>query len=306
MINLNDIKITTLCENCVSSVDYLAEWGLSIHMSVKGGMDILLDTGKGKSCVPNAEVAGIDLSRLNAICLSHGHFDHTGGLMPVFEKIRHSQTPPEELPVYCHPAALQEQYVKRNENFVFAGMAYQIPALQKFGARFHTSKEPVWLSEDIVLCGEVPLVTDFESPSAICYLKSESGDGYEQAPVWDDQGIFVRTDHGLLVLSGCAHRGIINTLLHAQNITGEDRIHMVVGGTHLVNTSQEQQKRTADMFQELGVRYVGVSHCTGFKPAVYLASRLGMEKFFFNNAGTGISFQDGDINIIGFEYKRGK
>ena len=149
------------------------------------------------------------------------------------------------------------------------------------------------------MSGEIPLQTDFESPSDICYLKT-AGE-FHPSPVQDDQSLFVRTSAGLLVLSGCAHRGIINTLLHAREITGLEQIHLVVGGTHLLNTAMHQQERTADLFQELKVHKIGVSHCTGLKPACYLAQRLGLEKFFFNNAGTTISFLGQDISVKAFE-----
>lgn len=299
MIDIEKIRITTLVDNGVADIDYIAEWGLSLHLGLDGGMNVMLDTGDGKACVPNAAAAGIDLSEVEAICLSHGHGDHTGGLLPVLNKIRQKNPHREKVDIYCHPAALEEQYVKHSDTYFYRGIPYHPEELRRLGARFHTSTEPVWLNDHMVLSGEVPLQTDFEAPSDICYLKTEGQ--YHPSPVQDDQALFVRTDQGLLVLSGCAHRGIINTLLHAREITGVDQIHTVVGGTHLLNTSMGQQERTADMFLELNVHKVGVSHCTGLKPACYLAHRLGPEKFFFNNAGTVITFSGGDISIESFE-----
>ncbi len=299
MIDIENIQITTLCDNGVADIDCLAEWGLSLHLRLGNGMDVLLDTGEGRACVPNATAVGIDLGKVAAICLSHGHGDHTGGLLPVLKKIRQTNPKREKVDIYCHPAALEEQYVMHANSYFYRGIPYHLEELRRLGACFRTSTEPVWLNDDMVLSGEVPLRTDFEAPSDICYLKT--GEQYHPSPVQDDQALFVRTSRGLLVLSGCAHRGIINTLLHAREITGQEEIYMVVGGTHLLNTSMYQQERTADMFLELNVHKVGVSHCTGHKPACYLAQRLGPERFFFNNAGTVITFSDQDVGVKAFE-----
>jgi 7,8-dihydropterin-6-yl-methyl-4-(beta-D-ribofuranosyl)aminobenzene 5'-phosphate synthase len=300
MIDIEKLQITTLCDNGVADIEYLGEWGLSLHLSLGDGKDILFDTGDGRTCVPNATAAGIDLGNVEFICLSHGHHDHTGGLLPVLEKIRQSRQHKAYMDIYCHPAALEQQYVKHSDSYFYRGIPFNLEELRRLGARFHTSKKPVWLTDDIVLSGEVPLRTDFEAPSDICFLKTAENQ-YQPSPVLDDQALFVRTNLGLVVLSGCAHRGIINTLLLARELTGEERIHTVVGGTHLLNTRMSQQERTADMLLELKVRKIGVSHCTGLKPACYLAQRLGRDRFFFNNAGAVIAFKEHDIIIKAFE-----
>ena len=219
--------------------------------------------------------------------------------LPVLKNIQQMHPLREGVDIYCHPAALEDQYVRRGDSFFYRGIPYHPEELRRYGARFKTSAKPVWLNDDMVLSGEIPLQTDFEAPSESCCLKIDGG--YEPSPILDDQALFVRTSRGLLVLSGCAHRGIINTLLHAREITGQEEIHMVVGGTHLLNTTRRQQENTARMLQELKVHHVGVSHCTGHKPASYLAQRLGPERFFFNNAGTIITFSDQDVVVKAFE-----
>ncbi len=300
MIDIERLKITTLCDNGVADIEFLGEWGLSLHLSLGDAEDILFDTGDGRTCVPNAAATGIDLSAVQSICLSHGHHDHTGGLLPVLEKIRQSSPSRKFVDIYCHPAALEQQYVKHSDTYFYRGIPFNLEELRRLGGRFHTSAQPVWLHEDVVLSGEIPLRTDFEAPSDICFLKTGE-DRYEPSPVLDDQALFIRTSLGLVVLSGCAHRGIINTLLHARELTGVERIHTVVGGTHLLNTHMFQQERTADMLLELKVEKIGVSHCTGLKPACYLAQRLGRDKFFFNNAGAVIGFNHRDIIVKAFE-----
>jgi 7,8-dihydropterin-6-yl-methyl-4-(beta-D-ribofuranosyl)aminobenzene 5'-phosphate synthase len=299
MIDIHKIRISTLCDNGASHTAFIAEWGLSLHLCYENETDVLLDTGKGMSCVPNATALGIDLGRVATICLSHGHGDHTGGLLPVLKTIVQTNPNRKDVGVYCHPAALEEQYVSHGDGYFYCGIPYHLEELRRYGANFRTSSKPVWINDDMVLSGEIPLQTDFEAPSERCYLKIDGK--FRPSPVQDDQALFVRTSQGLLVLSGCAHRGIINTLLHAREITGQEEIHMVVGGTHLLNTSMHQQERTADMLLDLGVHKVGVSHCTGHKPACYLAQRLGLERFFFNNAGTVITFSGPDVAVKAFE-----
>jgi len=103
----------------------------------------------------------------------------------------------------------------------------------------------------------------------------------------DDQGLIVKTPKGLVVISGCAHRGIINMLLHAQNITEEKRIHLVLGGTHLFKASEERIHKTIAALKELKVQKIGVSHCTGSSVSALLAREFP-DGFFANNAGTCI------------------
>ena len=100
--------------------------------------------------------------------------------------------------------------------------------------------------------------------------------------------VIIKTNEGLVIILGCAHRGAINTVRHAQEITGVTSIHTVIGGTHLLHASEERVLRTGIALQELGVQRVGVSHCTGLPSAMLLAHQLG-EAFFFNNTGTSIT-----------------
>jgi 7,8-dihydropterin-6-yl-methyl-4-(beta-D-ribofuranosyl)aminobenzene 5'-phosphate synthase len=104
----------------------------------------------------------------------------------------------------------------------------------------------------------------------------------------DDLALVADTEYGLVVILGCAHHGIINTLRHAQKLTGKELIYAAIGGTHLLNASVERLKKTAAELQEIGVQYLGVSHCTGFEASAYLAREFG-ERFFLNNAGTQLN-----------------
>ena len=299
MLNIEKIEITTLSENSVADIYYVAEWGLSFHISVEGGPSILFDTGFRQACTYNAQVAGIRLSDVDLIVLSHGHSDHTGGLQSVLQKIKYERPDRDHVDILCHPAAIEPQYVKHTDHYFYRGCPHHIDELKGLGAYFKTSSEPTWLTEDIVVSGEVPMKTEFESVAPICFLKKNGH--YVSSLVDDDQALFFKTNKGLLVISGCAHRGIINTIMHGRALTGTDEVFMVIGGTHLLNTTREQQEKTLEALKTFGVKKIGVSHCTGMKPAGYLSEQLGPERFFFNNAGARITFPNGKIKVNAFE-----
>lgn len=130
------------------------------------------------------------------------------------------------------------------------------------------------------------MVTEYESIET--YLCVKEGDELKQDTLADDLSLVIDTDFGLVVILGCAHRGIINTLMHARKISGKEHIYAAIGGTHLLHASEERLKKTTDALLEMGVQHLGVSHCTGFKAAAYLANIFG-ERFFHNNAGTRLT-----------------
>jgi 7,8-dihydropterin-6-yl-methyl-4-(beta-D-ribofuranosyl)aminobenzene 5'-phosphate synthase len=130
------------------------------------------------------------------------------------------------------------------------------------------------------------MTEEFEELDHNLYVK-ENG-SWRNDDLLDDRALIIKTDEGLVIILGCAHRGAINTVRHAQDITGVRLIHTVMGGTHLINASEERVLRTGIALQELGVQRVGVSHCTGLPSAMLLAQQLG-EAFFFNNTGTSIT-----------------
>ncbi len=131
------------------------------------------------------------------------------------------------------------------------------------------------------------MVTDFEEIASGDTRFIKEGADFRPDEILDDLAIIINIEQGLVVITGCAHRGIINTLYHAQQISGVKEIHAVIGGSHLVGASEERMWRTIDAFRELNVQKLGLCHCTSLPAIILLARELG-EKFFFNNAGTRI------------------
>jgi len=273
------VRITTLSEN-TAQLGFLAEWGLSILVETES-RKVLLDTGMSISAVHNADLLGIDLSAVDTIVLSHGHVDHTGGLRDVLRRAGNVE-------VVAHPDIWVPKYVVFGEFSRYAGMPFMREELESLGASFSLTKEPYKISDDIMTTGEIPMTTEYEEIDPVLYVKQN--DEFVPDPLLDDRALIIKTDKGLVVVLGCAHRGIINTLYHAREVTGVELIHTVIGGTHLVRATEERVLLTAAALQELGVQRVGVSHCTGLPAAMILARELG-EIFFFNNTGTQLTLE---------------
>jgi 7,8-dihydropterin-6-yl-methyl-4-(beta-D-ribofuranosyl)aminobenzene 5'-phosphate synthase len=283
MLNAEHVRITTLAENSTAEPGILAEWGLSVFIEA-GEHTFLLDAGTSSVAAKNAEKLGIDLSTTETIVLSHGHYDHTGGLPFVLSRIGSS-----DIRVVAHPDFTGKKYVykKNRDIYRYAGIPYRLEQLESGGARFELSKGPVWLTDDIAASGEEPMTTDFESVADNLCLKQNGT--YVQDPMIDDQSLFIRTDLGLIIILGCAHRGMINIIRHAQKLMDTDRVYMVIGGTHLGPASETQLKKTIGALRDMDVAWLGVSHCTGLPAAAKLAAAFA-GKFFFNTAGTVIRF----------------
>lgn len=274
-----EIKITTLCEN-TANYNFLAEWGLSILVEVDG-VRILMDTGRSFSAVHNAQLMGIDLSTIDRIVLSHGHADHTGGLRDVL-KIK------GETEVIAHPDIWTDKYVQRQqeEEMKYAGIPFSRQELQSCGARFNLVRETVRITENVLTTGEIPMITDYEEVDKNLFV--QEGSTLHPDQLADDLALIIDTDFGLVVILGCAHRGIVNTLRHAQSLTGKELVYAAIGGTHLIRASKERVGKTIADLRKMGIQRLGVSHCTGFNASAQLAREFE-DIFFLNNAGTRLT-----------------
>jgi len=283
MIDPAKLRLTTLVENTTARRGILAEMGLCILVEADGRR-ILLDTGASPvTASHNAQMLGVDLSAVDTIVLSHGHFDHTGGLPGVLSAIG------REIEIIAHPAVwgLKYSQTPRTGDYIYGGIPYHREELERLGARFILTAEPTWIGEDIVISGEEPMTTDFEAVDDVCYVKEDGR--FVPDPMADDQSIYIKTELGLVIILGCAHRGAINIIRHARQLTGVETVYMVVGGTHLFRASTEQLDQTISSLMEIGVQKLAVSHCTGMKQAAIMAQVFG-DQFMFNNAGTVIKF----------------
>jgi 7,8-dihydropterin-6-yl-methyl-4-(beta-D-ribofuranosyl)aminobenzene 5'-phosphate synthase len=269
------LSLTTLGENTASKSGCVAEWGWSIFIQVDE-LKILFDTGAGFAVCRNADTEGIDFKSIDKIVISHAHADHTGGLRDVLNRAERPE-------VIAHPSIWDSKYrIKSSpDEAVYNGIPFARPELEKL-SNFRLSKDPVRITDNILTTGEIPRITDYEIIESHFYIKEQEEFRRDDFP--DDRALIFKTDKGLVIVLGCAHRGIINTIRHAQDITGEKTVHTVIGGTHLYPKPKEQVEKTIQALKEIDVQHIGVSHCTGFKAAMQLADAFG-DRFFLNNAG---------------------
>ena len=270
------IKATVLCENSVfSNLGAAAEHGWAVFLETDQG-NFLFDTGQGLALLNNARVFKKDLAGIRGIILSHHHIDHTGGLLSAL-----SVTGPVD--VHSHPDLFKESYLTRGPKVKYIGIPFAKIALESQGANFVYNTGFKEIVPGMYLTGEVPRQNDFEIGDLDQVILS--GKEYIKDPLLDDQSLIIETDKGLFVVLGCSHAGIINILNYAREKTGENRIHTVIGGTHLGPISQEQREKSIVALKEFNIERIGVSHCTGLPASMRLAQEY-KEKFFFCNVGT--------------------
>lgn len=279
------IELVTLCEN-TATFGCMAEWGFGLYINVNG-YRILFDTGMTNSVVKNASFLNVDLAAIDAIILSHGHVDHTGGLKNILE----ASSP---LNILAHPEIWQEKLSSRKFNSMRQiGIPFSQKDLEEAGGRFSFSKEPIEICTDVFISGEVPLRTTFETVDKELYTKTN--EKLENDLIQDELSLAIKTTNGLVVIVGCAHRGIVNILLHFQKVTKESRIYAVIGGLHLSHASSERIEKTTNYLLASGVKYLACSHCTGQLASCKMMHTF-KENFIANNSGTRLRFEaDGTL-----------
>jgi len=275
----------------------LAEHGLSCMIKVRKGGEqhtILMDAGVSGVClehnanlmarsqaVVNGEVTA-NIQDVESVFLSHGHYDHFSGLAYFLAKTQ------KDLPLILHPDAFIQRRSKRY------GLIFKMPLLDETtlaasGAVINRSAGPVMLAADMILStGEVERSTNFEKIPKT--LEAKIDGQWISDPFKDDQALAVQVkDRGLVIIAGCSHTGIINTITTFQQITGADRIHAVLGGFHLTGAENTVVDPTVLEMRRLAPDYIIPMHCTGWD-AMNRFAREMPDQFILNSVGTTYIF----------------
>jgi 7,8-dihydropterin-6-yl-methyl-4-(beta-D-ribofuranosyl)aminobenzene 5'-phosphate synthase len=275
------IALTILAENTARGAGILGEHGLAWWIEADGHA-ILFDTGQGQVLRHNAERLGIDLSRAEAIVLSHGHYDHVGGLEQALALAPRAV-------LYLHPAAVEAKYSgsgggdaarRISTRFVESG-AFAAP-----GREVVVTREPREVVPGVWTTGEIPRLNDFEDTGGPFFLDECR---CRADPLLDDQALYFPTPEGAVVILGCAHAGVVNTLVQVERISGCAGIHAVIGGMHLEAASPQRLRRTILRLRELNVQRIAPLHCTGPRAVVALRNALG-ERCEFCATGSRLVF----------------
>lgn len=249
-------RITILCENSVGPISgTLGEHGFSALIEPADGEPLLFDTGQGATLLHNAQRMNKPLPSIGTVVLSHGHYDHSGGLLPLLRQY----TP---LRVCAHPAVFSPRYrLKDNGECLSIGIPHSRQELEEAGAIFDLSTEFRSIEPGMFLTGEVPRLTSFEPGDRGIFLDRA---GLLADSVPDDQSLVLESDRGLVILLGCCHAGLVNTLEQVKRCMGRDDVHAVIGGMHLGFCGKEQVDGAMAALKRSGLRRLAASHCTGF------------------------------------------
>ncbi len=255
-----NLKITLLVENTARKRGLLAEHGLSFLIET-GGEKILFDTGQGLALRHNAAQLNLDLKTIDAVALSHGHYDHTGGLTFALNAMN---TPR----LYVHPEAFSLKYTRNSDGTareVGMNAGNKITAHEL--AEVIPVKDKTEIAPGLFLTGPIPRTTNFEDTGGL-FFKDAACTIPDDLP--DDQALFAETPNGTVVILGCAHSGVINTLRYIQTLTANRPIHTVIGGIHLLHADSNRMEQTITELRRLNIQHLHPCHCTGFEAAARL------------------------------------
>jgi 7,8-dihydropterin-6-yl-methyl-4-(beta-D-ribofuranosyl)aminobenzene 5'-phosphate synthase len=258
------MKVTCVVDNAVGDHStFWGEHGLAFLIEAKSGC-ILFDTGRsGTVLLHNLELLGIEPRKFNALALSHAHYDHTGGLPALLDQIA-------GIPLYAHSDLFRERFSRREE-CRSVGLPLEREALAK-RLTFQLSAEPTEILPGVWTTGEIMDRTEPEGRSVHHLVRGT--EGWEPDPYRDDMALVLETGKGLVVLCGCCHAGLLNTLAHVRRNFGLD-ITAVAGGTHLLQADEAHLRRVIEVLRELGVPRLYLNHCTGQRAYVTLAQAFG-------------------------------
>jgi 7,8-dihydropterin-6-yl-methyl-4-(beta-D-ribofuranosyl)aminobenzene 5'-phosphate synthase len=249
------MKVHVLVDNHAQR-KFDAEWGLSLFIETQSG-SLLFDYGNTDLFLKNAAKKGLDVLNADHFVVSHGHWDHGNGLV-------HLPLKEPKIQMVCHPGS----FIKRYRGQDYLGLPLPYDELKQ---KIDFICTDTWhdIMENVFFIGQIPRVTSFENKKTGFTKEDGSMDLVD-----DDSGIAIKTSKGLVVITGCGHAGVCNTILHAMQQTGEQKIHALLGGFHLKG-NDELTNRTIEELKRFNIDHLYPTHCTEFPALVQFANAFG-------------------------------
>lgn len=284
---VKSVKVTTVADNLVYDGRLLGQHGYSAHVEItdsKGEKrSIVFDSGAKKGAVlQNVKMLKLDLSPVEAIVLSHGHYDHTSSTVELIKKAK------RRVKVVVHPKVFLKRFILRQQKRRYFGipLGQGKTDIQQAGADVVETVRPIEILPGVLTSGEIERVVHFEKINWKAKMVIDGETKMDNVP--DDQALVINIErHGLLVLTGCAHAGIINTLQHALDVVKPRKLYGFIGGTHLVGCKESRLEETVRKLEEFDMHLISPSHCTGFRATATL-SQAFPDAFVLNYAGRTI------------------
>lgn len=268
-----NLTLTIIIENHVIKPKLKAEHGWSIIVE-KDDQKILFDCGQSSQIISNANKLNINLNDLNKIVLSHGHYDHTGGLLSILKVIKNN------IKVFANPDIFEKKYkVTKKKIKKYIGFPFNRNIYEKNRAKFVLGKKELNLGNDIYLTGQIERNNNFEKVENT-FIKKEN-DIFIHDNINDDISMFIDLPKGLVLILGCAHSGIINVIEHIKNLTKKDNFLAIIGGFHLDGRNKKYIEKTLIELNKYKIKSIFPAHCTG------LENYYRLKKIFGKNCHYG-------------------
>jgi 7,8-dihydropterin-6-yl-methyl-4-(beta-D-ribofuranosyl)aminobenzene 5'-phosphate synthase len=278
-----ETTITILVDETAGGKGTVAEHGFAAWIS-RGEDQALFDTGAGKALPINIEGMKKDLQNIHRVILSHGHWDHTGGLKEVLD-VR------DTTDVLAHPGIFQERFAVRKQNGKMkhhsVGIPFSQEELEQAGARFLLKGEYHEVSPGFWFSGEISRPQGWQSSDHTLVIKHEGDDIPD--PFVDDISLLLETDSGPVVLLGCAHAGTDTILDYLSEKSGYSSFYAIIGGTHLIRSNDQQIDKIIKILEKYQIQKIAATHCTGF-PAMVKMYHAFKDRFEVTRVGTVFRF----------------
>jgi 7,8-dihydropterin-6-yl-methyl-4-(beta-D-ribofuranosyl)aminobenzene 5'-phosphate synthase len=297
-----ELSIHILVENNAKGPGIMSEHGLSLLINT-GGRFTLFDVGQGQVLPNNAKRLGINLKDIDQVVLSHGHFDHSAGIMC----LKRDNPYEKKIKLYAHEDAFMEKYfldafhsfssTKYTKDGVekmwMCGIPNSKEELEANGFQIKYTNEPTVIEPGLIISGEVPRIQKIPYPR---FFVDNNGK-WEEDKLRDDQFILANTEFGWILILGCNHADMVNTIPYATKLTNGEKIKAVIGGMHLEERDTETLAARSKIMRDAGIEYVIPLHCVGFYARCFFAQEY-KEKYFEAKTGIKYVFTQEGIKVV--------